>query len=40
MSCKIDDYTKEIALQLNAGMYVLQIQYNDESIETQKLVVE
>lgn len=40
MSCMIDDNTKEIALQLNAGMYVLQIQYNDESIETQKLVVE
>jgi hypothetical protein len=40
MSCIIDDYSKEIALQLNAGMYVLQIQHNDESIETQKLVVE
>jgi hypothetical protein len=40
LSKMIDDYSKEIALQLNAGMYVLQIQYNDESIETQKLVVE
>ena len=40
MSSTIDDYSKEIALQLNAGMYVLQIQYNDESIEIQKLVVE
>lgn len=40
LSKMIDDYSKEIALQLNAGMYVLQIQYNDESIEIQKLVVE